>query len=208
MKNIIIVFSVLLLISCSKDEIMKFGLDAAIRFLGDAEVNQAFLFHKSDYVRDTVWLQVQTSGDVSDRERSFVIEQLYEYPELTYIKDEHGNILDSIIDAKPGVHYEALNSGETFELSKISPGFVSAKVPIILIRNADLQHTVYRIALTLIPNNEFSTDFIEDMIVRKIFFTDLPIKPNNWDTTTGVIYLWGEYSEVKYRFIIDVIQEE
>lgn len=198
MKNIGIISAILLLFGCQQEEIMTFDKGASIRLVNSLQViHRTFVFEKSNYTQDTVWLKVETSGDTTSTERAFTLEQIYEYPELTYLKDKGGNIIDSVIDAQMGKHYLPLDNPYTSNYMKIRAGETKSQIPIILLRHPDLKKQIYRLKLELKSSASFAVDFVTPFNSCEIRFSDKPQRPNYWPS------YWGTYSDTKMRFIVD-----
>lgn len=198
MKYTIGLFLLISILGCSKDEITTFHDNASIRLVNNLmTINQTFVFEKSDYIRDTIWLEVETSGDTAAFDRPFTLEQINEYPDLTYIKDDAGRVTDSVIDAVAGKHYLELTNPYTTEYMKIKAGRVNASIPVVLLRHSDLSKNIYRLKVELKPSEYFAVDFTDNYASRKILFSDKPQRPASWFSR------WGTYSDVKMRFIVD-----
>lgn len=205
-KNIFIslLMAVLLATGCSEKDLIKFDSAPAVHFLGDSVRHKSFLFDHSEVVLDTIWIRVESTGDLSDRERPFTLEQIVEYPELTYIKDEHGTVIDSIIDAVSGVHYVALNDPIISDYLFIPADKPSVEVPVILKRHSDLGKRVYRIKLQLKTNEYFGTNYVNTMLTRTIYASDIISKPGNWESARMVLIYFGKFSIRKFRLMLDM----
>lgn len=151
-------------------------------------LNYSFVLKDSTVHQDTIWLPVRIGGQVADHDRPVNLV-----------------VLSSGTTAVAGKHYRLLNYS-------IPRGAFSGNLGIVLLRSADLQDTMVTLTLQLQPNSDFPV-MMKDTIMAdgsdksrsqyKISFTDRLIKPSNWDQF--LVYFFGTYSEVKFRFIVDVL---
>lgn len=135
---------------------------------------------------DTVWLPVRIAGKTTSRDRQITL-----------------TVVDTATTATAGTHYKLLD----YHLPKDS---FNTNLGIVLYRTADLQDTVVQLTVQLQPNSDFPVQvkdttsangrLVTDNVYR-IRFSDQLIKPTNWDSF--LVYLFGTYSKVKYRFIIE-----
>jgi len=187
-----------LLCACTKQKIAAgTSAQASVYFIyttaygsndNDDSVNYTFV-GKSDTVKmDTIWLAVRIAGDTADHDRPI---------DLTAI--------GAGTTAVEGVHYKLLN----YTMPKDS---FQTNLGIVLLRDPSLQDTSYVLDLQLKPTPDFPGS-IKDTLMDdgrfisrssiKIIFTDRLIKPNNWDSY--LITFFGAYSNVKFRFMTDVL---
>lgn len=136
---------------------------------------------------DTIWLPVRIAGKTATRDRQITM-----------------TVVDTATTAVAGTHYKLLD----YHMPKDS--FVT-NLGIVLYRTADLQDTAVQLTVQLQPNSDFpvlmkdTTSANGRLVTDNVYhirFSDQLIKPTNWDSF--LVYIFGTYSKVKYRFIIDV----
>lgn len=175
----------LAVLSCNKDEIDLYQGEAGLYFVESqySSVNDStsysFAIQNSEVTSDTVWLPVHIMGSAVMQDRTI---------ELT--------VVDSLTTAKAGAHYKLLTP-------YIMPaGAYEEQIGVVLLRNRDLQDSTYKLGLQLTPSKEFPLGLVGQRTYL-IKMNDILTKPDNWDVI--LIYFFGEYSQVKYRFMIDVL---
>lgn len=90
----------------------------------------------------------------------------------------------------------------SFQDTVILPaGEVVAPCDIILHRVEPLQDSTYRLKINITDKGTIGTG-VKEWNQLIIIFSDMLAKPSNWDEMLSPFF--GEYSEVKHRFIIDV----
>lgn len=141
---------------------------------------------------DTLTLNFQTSGLASNVDRSFILEH-------------SGN-------AQEGVDFDVLNK------NIIVPArtFIS-RIKVVIRRSANMAKKEVSLVYQLKANDNFELGPDRDtlnfgrnlaimkMTAIKIFAKDIVVKPDNWDSFIAKYF--GVYSEVKYRFVIDVLNK-
>lgn len=156
----------------------------------DTVINYSFVYQTDDTEYDTVWLEVRTQGEVRNTPREV---------KLVAVKPYAG------IQAQPGVHYVDFESTSIDPKLKamyaIPAGANSAKMPIVLIRDASLQTKTVQLRIVFEGNDYFLPGFSGNDSHRDIIFTDMLSKPQIWDA--AVSHIFGEYGQVKHRFMIE-----
>lgn len=177
--------------SCEKDLPLYSDPQARLNFYykenrtSDSLVSYSFAYH-GDVREDTVWLEVLTMGFPADYDRSFELMQ------------ESG-------DAVAGTHYLSFDDAAYKEKYLwIKANAVSAKVPIILLRDASLKDRQVRLAVKIKTNENFTGGYTETdhKIIR---ITDKLSKPDAWDGRMD--YYFDPYGPVKHQFMINVTGE-
>lgn len=142
---------------------------------------------------DTLKLNVQVSGQASNTDRAFVLER----------STDAGN-------AKEGVDYDVLD-----QKFVMPAGLYNTIVRVVVRRNANMakQAAVFSYNLKANDNFElgpvsdttrfFSNSGIINITKIKVIASDVLVKPSNWDSF--IANYFGVYSEVKFRFIVDVL---
>lgn len=202
---ILILLSVLFCISCETQDLMMYeGVDR-LHFADTTDYQHTFVWEPETVTTDTIFLTLHTMGDVYDYDRLVNLVQIFD-TEWSFEFDENGVKVDSTYEEMPyqaeaGIHFEQLPEQTTF---KVNANSVYVKVPIVLYRDATLKEQTYRLTLK-VEANEFFQEGVRPALTKTIKIADQLIRPNNWDDVI-VKYLFGEYGQVKHRFIIDVLE--
>ncbi|WP_316841634.1 DUF4843 domain-containing protein [Pedobacter gandavensis] len=142
---------------------------------------------------DTLALIVQASGPASDNPRAFVLER----------------------SAKPGNAVEGVDFDLLDKDFVIPAGAFNKAIRVVVRRTSGMTKNELSFAYNLKMNehfelgpladttNYFSNEGVTNMVAINFVARDIAIKPANWDTF--LLNYFGAYSEVKYRFIIDVL---
>lgn len=185
MKNICLLLSMLLLWgACKKVEMPDYTGGPGFYFnalLSDS-TNYSFANQLEYKASDTVWLTMQLIGDVTDYERTVELEAA-----------EGSSALEGQHFSLPAV-------------TLVSKAY-TLTYPVILLNAPDLKEKTVRLVLKVKENKDFPEGSAIITASRrytryKINFNNRLIKPDYW------LYIqnyFGEYSDVKYRFMMDVI---
>lgn len=203
MKNFgLVMLAVFGLFSCKQEDLMTYTEQARVYFnLNRDGLNTPrpgsyannilvdFAPKNSKITTDTLNVGIRVSGSTSDVERLF-----------SWKRNE------SASDAMEGVDYKILN-----EKLAIAAGKSDTTIKIVVLRNAGLKKAIHTVVYDLLENENFALGPLADTTVApfrkvvslKIRAKDMLIKPANWDSFISTYF--GVYSEVKYRFVIDVL---
>ena len=143
----------------------------------------------SAVVTDTLLIRVQTSGPLASVERPFDFE-----------------VLPGQSDAVEGVDYKILN-----EKYLMPAGKNDTIVRLVMLRNDALKKKQVEASFRLTANEHFELGPIADTTLNpnrrvqefKVRVRDIVLKPANWESFIQSYF--GTYSEVRYRFVIDVL---
>ena len=202
MKNILYIigfcFSIAL-IGCQKDKYflyndvgrIQFGPSPDMLYYSGAELRDTvkaytFFYEKDDLTKDTVYFDVYTVGGIKPDDRHFKLEQIE---------------VEGKLNAVSGVHFEPFDSELSVSNFVIKKDSVHATVPIILLRDLSLKDTSVVLRFKLVENDDFALGQ-EANLWREVNYTDRLSQPNMWDATSSRYY-FGDYSEVKHKFMID-----
>lgn len=152
-----------------------------------------FVYEPQTVVKDTIFVDIYTSGFVSKQDRTFTIEQLE--PKDAGVKK-----------AREGVHFLSFDNAEVRKHMVIKGGEVTAKLPIIILRDKSLTKGAVELRLRIKENENFIAG-IEREQEKQLKFADILMKPELWSATIERYYL-GPYGFEKHRFMIDTITEE
>ncbi len=213
-----------LLVSCKKDPLLTYDSSDNIYFVSVANrVLQPSGYSYLSGVKfemltvDTFRLQipVQVLGSVSDQDRRFKVVQDFNLrmvlPRFTadqdvFIEqsDKYGTLPDSLFydRASEGTHFEF---GDAIVPAGSNVGYVTIMCK--KATNAEDKKPSH-LALTLMPNEAFGTDFEEliyntgngasvDVLHYHVLISDSRSKPSSWEDR-----VWGAYSVVKYEIIL------
>lgn len=186
--------------SCQKSSLILYEDVARIQFgpekrllysptnaFQDSLKTQTFAYLDNSKLTDTVYFDIYTMGDISNKDRPFILRQ-------EQVAGEE--------NALAGVHYRGFDNTDVANLYQIKAGQMHSLVPIILLRDASLKETSVVLKIALVENENFQKGQ-ESLSWRKLTFTDKLSRPDNWNP--GVL---GKYSEIKHRFMISVTNEK
>jgi hypothetical protein len=150
----------------------------------DSITNYTFVYEPQTKQEDTLWLELFTTGFITDYPRPVALRQL---PVDT-------------LQARPGVHYVALDDPRVAASYVIPAGESRARIPIILKRDTSLAETTYSLTLGLDENEHFKPGFVENRKMQ-ITISDILVKPAIWASIWDMIF--ATYGPVTHRFMID-----
>jgi hypothetical protein len=185
---------VLALGACEEVVVNKYDGDSSLYFYrGNFDIygngqrdslNYSFYLKESARERDTLWIEVQLTGNPSPEPRPLPLAQ----------RSSGRN------DAVPDQHYVALDDGEVAPLLVLPAGAVAVKIPVILLRDATLKQEERALALELGTNEHFGPG-VAGQERFLVLVSDLATKPDKWDAVWQRVF--GTWGPVKMRFIID-----
>lgn len=153
----------------------------------DSVLRYTFVYYLEDVQRDTIWLDVSTTGFVTDYPRPFVFKQ----------------VMTGNQDAKAGKHYVDFNASEVAANYVIPAGKAHVRVPLIVTReDPALDTTEMTLRLTFEKNEYFECGF-RDSLYRTITISDILTRPKKWDFYASY-YMVGNYGKEKHRFMMKV----
>ncbi len=144
-----------------------------------------FKFH-NDRTSDTVWIEAQTMGFVTDYDRQFALEQV---------------MMEGEENAVAGVDYVAFDSEEAQRAMVVKAGETKFKVPVIVKRSEQQRTKTVMLKIRFKVNDYFRNGF-DCMQERIIAITDRLAKPSVWDDFY-LDYFLGYYGEVKHQLMIE-----
>lgn len=209
----IIIILLAVVAGCKKADYMLYNDGQRIQMADTTAFSYSFLYKDATVTRDTVYVQMNTIGGIADHDRAVIIEQIPEY-DITYVRDPATNkVIDSTVKEKPfkaipGKHYIAFTDAAVKNLMVVNRDSAIAKLPIILLRDADLKTNSYRLRIRLIANDEFALGETKQ-VERTIVFSDRLERFESWkaDVSSSPAFVaFGKYSTGKHQFMIDVLQ--
>lgn len=170
------------------DESAQMVLDSAIRF--------SFVY-QPELTETTIWVEVKTSGFLSDKARAFEVEQVVADASNIFTKLPAGT---SVKNAEPGVHFKPLSDPEIKSQMVVPAGAATARFPIVFYRHPDMKTDKLYLRLRIKENSNFKESFRKDRFAV-VEVSDMLTKPATWDFANGFA---GTYSKVKHEFMISV----
>jgi hypothetical protein len=216
MKKIIYLIIIVLAVTtgCSEVDYLLFSGMNRVQMNDTTTVNRTFVYYAANVVEDTVYIQVNTIGNLSDQNREVKLVQVPEY-NYTYVRDpQTGEVTETIATEKPykaesGVHYQSFDNAELKKLWVVKANANTAKIPIVLLRDASLKSNSYRLRVELAESDDFGLGETKARGVT-ILFSDRLERFYSWrvDNYQASAYnSFGKYSTVKHQFMIDVTGE-
>ncbi len=171
-KNILIIFSLLILVlSCSKDEITTYRGDDYIYFEDEVDDDGeypstyfTFLFEDASVTEKTIEIPMLVSGYMVDNDRLFSV-----------------STIDSLTTAVENTHFEI-----DPELQLIPGNSTGGNLVVKILRTSDMEDTEYTLGLTVTSNDNFIPAF---NLVYKLRFSDFLAEPDWW-------YPWTRYAGI------------
>ena len=194
-------FLLLLITASCKQELMLFDDEAGVyihkSILGANRDSITFNFieKKADLNRDTIYIPIKTVGKLVNYDRVIPVEIFY-----------------SESTAEEGRHYELVPA-------VIKANQDKGTIPVVILKTNSMASNIFTLRLNTKPSNEFPLAIVRtknnneftgenwrvfdgDYLIR---MTDQIVKPDTWDSPgSWFSYFFGAYSNVKYKFIMDV----
>lgn len=165
------------------------GLNFVRNRTADTIRNFSFVYGEESVMEDTVWVEITTSGFLSDKDRAFEFKQI--------------NVAEN--NAVAGKHFVSLDDPRVSKFHFIPANANGALVPIIFLRDASLQDGDYSLLLSFGVNDNFSPAF-ETRAKLRYIISDRLTKPTNWATYMN--HFFGQWGAVKHQFMIDISGEK
>lgn len=158
----------------------------------------SFVYAGAAVTTDTIWVEVETMGFTSDKDRPVSLEQLD----------------TTACMAVPGKHYVAFDDPSMASYYVIPAGKARATLPIVVLRDASLKDTSVVLKFTFRENEYFHHGY-PVFQTRVITITDRLSEPSAWNKqyyydpshpswgTYSFANYFGAYGPVKHQFLID-----
>jgi hypothetical protein len=187
-----VLLSALIAAACTENKMLSYENDPAVYFAGTGDagvdsINHSFFLLSTDIVKDTVFVRINTMGELSSQSRPVPVVQANVGAEGA---------------AVAGVHYVSFDDPTLKPLLQVPAGKEFVNIPIVFIRDKSLDSTKVRIELALTTNDYFRPGVTEKQRFS-LTTTDLVEKPGAWDTR-WFIFLGKSWGPVKMRFLIDI----
>lgn len=149
-------------------------------------VNYSFVFSKGK-TKDTVWIQLNTMGKLSNEDRPFELQQI-----------TSGNH-----DAIPGKHYIGFDDASMKPYLTVPAGKNYARVPIVLLKDETLDTATFILNVALKPDANFQVGYFTQASMQ-ITITNELSRPSVWRDFGSLMWYWfGNWGKVKHQFMID-----
>lgn len=180
---------------CSKAEELMYSDISRVQLTDTAALNSTFVYDGSEVTRDTVYVSINTIGDISSQDRAVKIVQITD---------------PSILNpAVAGQHFLPFDDASLKALMVVKANAVTAKLPIVLLRDPSLKEKTVRLRLELVANDQFGLGEQKSRAIT-IVFSDRLERFYSWrvDATQAPTFLaFGKYSTTKHQFMIDQLGE-
>lgn len=149
-------------------------------------ITYSFAIKSNTLITDTVKVPLRIMGNARDKDRTVAIQIL---ADSTTAASQQYALLPTIVKA----------------------GSFTTDIPVLVKRTPDMKTREVRILLTIaasddflpgIPNTTATTSRAGGATQYLVKINDFLTKPSNWETVLSTYF--GAYSQVKYKFIIDV----
>ncbi len=194
------IFVILIFFSCKEDYPDVYSGSPYLKFATDDNgyniyVQQHYYnFYYNDdksLTRDTVYVPVDAIAAIPDEDLNVSI-QVFDSDDETYSE----RIDEQTENAVSGTHYLPFDSDEMKNLLVFHKGRMQDTIPVILLNDASLTETTYRLTFRIQDSdNALTADNDENRVV--IYISNRISKPSNWDS-----YYFGTYGDVKLDFMI------
>lgn len=191
----ILIFLAALATGCSKADELLYSDIARLQMTDTATLNSTFVYDGIEVTRDTIYVPVNTIGDLSNVDRAVKIAQ----------------VIDTITlnPAVAGVHYLSFDDPSLKALMVVKANSVSARLPIVLLRHPSLKEKSFRLRLELVANDQFGLGELKSRAIT-ILFSDRLERFYSWrvdGTQASAFNSFGKYSTGKHQFMIDQLGE-
>jgi hypothetical protein len=182
----------LIVAACTQNEMLNYENDPAVYFAGTGDnksdsINHSFFLLSTDILKDTVWVRVNTMGELSSQDRFVPVVQ------------KNAGAKSAAV---AGVHYVPFDDASLKPLLQVPAGKEFVNIPVVFIRDASLDSIKVRLELALATNDYFRPGIVEKQRFV-VTTTDLVEKPSTWDTRWSM-FLGKSWGPVKMRFLIDI----
>jgi hypothetical protein len=154
----------------------------------DSILNYSFVYSGGKEM-DTVWIEVQTVGFLSDQDRPYTVKQV-----------TTGNN-----DAVAGTHFVSLDDPSITQYMVVKADSTTSRFPIITKRDESLSDTTFNLKLEIADNGTFKPGYKERRY-KTVTITSMLSKPTQWNSYMD--YYFGQWGPVKHQFMIDVTGEK
>ena len=174
----------------------KFKYDESAQEVLDSAIRFSFIYHP-ELIETTIWVEVQTSGFLSDKDKTFEVEQVKATADNVFTQLPAGTVVKN---AESGVHFKPFDDPEIKKHMFVPAGSATAKFPIVFYRHPDMKTDKVYLRLKIKENSNFKESFPKNRYAV-VEISDMLTKPATWDFANGFA---GTYSRAKHEFMIKV----
>jgi len=181
---------------CSKADELLYTDIARVQLADTSAMSSTFVYEPGSVTRDTVYIQVNTIGNIVNADRPVKLVQVTE----TGVANP----------AVAGVHFVPFDDPSLKELMVVKVNAVTAMLPVVLLRDASLKENTYRLRLELAGNDAFGLGETKSRS-KAIIFSDRLERFYSWrvdGTQASAFITFGKYSTRKHQFMIDYLGEK
>lgn len=199
MKRLIyftLIFLTAVAAGCSKADELLYNDISRVQLSDTAVMNSTFVYKNATVTKDTVYIEVNTIGDIANYDREVKLVQVAE-----------AGVTSAAV---AGVHYVSTDDPELKKLMVVKANAVKAMIPVVLLRDASLKESSFRLRLELAANDQFGLGELKSR-ARTIVFSDRLERFFSWrvdGTQAPAFNIYGKYSTGKHQFMIDILHEE
>ena len=152
----------------------------------DTLVSYTFIYCPKEQMADTIWMEIETSGYVTDYDRVINLVQLQ---------------VDSNM-AIAGTHYVAFDEMAANTVYVMPANKNKVKIPLIVKKDdPELANKEFLLRVGILENENFTAGFLNQR--ERVFkISNILARPKNW-TKYATYYFAGRYGKVKHQFMID-----
>lgn len=188
-RNILFtLLSVIVLASCEEDLPLYLDQQARLNFVyssaADSVLSYSFVYNSS-IDEDTLWVEVETVGFLSDTDRSFQLQQIP--------TGDH--------DAVPGQHYQSFDDPAYQKFLIIPAHETTTHIPIIMYKHDSLSENDVHLKIAVKDNENFVKGY-EGWRYKVATISNKLVKPTSWGRYPD--YFFGNWGPVRHQFMIDV----
>ena len=180
----------------------KFEYDENAQMVLDSAIRYSFVY-EPELTEMTIWVELQTSGFLSDKDRPFEIEQVTANSRNIFTDLPLGTVVNNAVS---GVHFKPFDDPEIKSQMVVKAGSATAKFPVVFYRHEDMKTDRLYLRLKVKENSNFEESFPKDRYAV-IEVTDMLSRPPGWEDDKPGYLVWhyfgGPYSTVKHRFMIE-----
>lgn len=145
----------------------------------------SFVYSGEEAVRDTVWYEISTMGDLSDQNRPIALQQIQ---------------VEGVENAVAGTHYVAFDSPEVVSLYVVPANANTTQIPVIFLRDdPNLKQSTVTLKFGFAENEYFAPGY-DSLATRTTLITDRLAQPSNWSDVEGD---FGTYGQQKHLLMIE-----
>lgn len=186
--------SLLALAACRKSNGILFSDVNRLELKDTTSASSSFFYKDASVTRDTVYVEVNTTGYLSGTDRP-----------VSFIQNTEN---DTPYAAIPGKHYIPFDDVSVKPFMVIKANKATALIPVILLRNSSLKDTSFRLRIDLAPNESFSNGSVRKRS-KVLIFSDRLERFYSWrvdNAAAPAFTTFGKYSRGKHQFMYEMLK--